>query len=168
MQNIKRRVVHTEQHIINPIGRRLPITMLETTGGKSGLPRRTAVGGRVIDNSFWMVSEHGEHSHYVHNIKANPAVRVRIRGRWRTGTAHLLPDDDPVARLSHIPGLNGARQDDGQPTTHDPHRSRLRMSAAGANVTAWPTTKTWPTESANFSGPSAASKRSECSVGWRS
>ena len=108
MQNIKRRVVHTEQHIINPIGRRLPITMLETTGGKSGLPRRTAVGGRVIDNSFWMVSEHGEHSHYVHNIKANPAVRVRIRGRWRTGTAHLLPDDDPVARLSHIPGFNSA------------------------------------------------------------
>ena len=110
MQNIKRRVVHTaQQHIINPIGRRLPITMLETTGGKSGVPRRTAVGGRVIDNSFWMVSEHGEHSHYVHNIKANPAVRVRIRGRWRTGTAHLLPDDDAGGTAEpSIPGLNSA------------------------------------------------------------
>ena len=38
MQNIKRRVVHTEQHIINPIGRRLPITMLETTGGSPDCP----------------------------------------------------------------------------------------------------------------------------------
>jgi deazaflavin-dependent oxidoreductase (nitroreductase family) len=55
-----------------------------------------------------MVSEHGEHSHYVLNIKASPRVRVRIRGRWRTGTAHLLPDDDPIARLSQLPELNSA------------------------------------------------------------
>jgi hypothetical protein len=27
------------------------------------------------------------------------SVGVRIHGRWRTGTAHLLPDDDPAARL---------------------------------------------------------------------
>jgi deazaflavin-dependent oxidoreductase (nitroreductase family) len=106
-QALKRRIVHTVQRrVVNPIGRRLPVTMLETLGRKSGLPRRTAVGGAVIDNAFWMVSEHGAHSHYVMNIAANPAVRVRIRGRWRTGTAHLLPDDDPVARLRQLPGLN--------------------------------------------------------------
>ncbi|MGU3501524.1 nitroreductase family deazaflavin-dependent oxidoreductase [Mycobacterium sp. C31M] len=106
---LKRRVVHTVQRlVVNPVGRRLPVTMLETTGRKSGQPRRTAVGGRVIDNAFWMVSEHGEHSHYVLNIKADPAVRVRIRGRWRTGTAHLLPSDDPIARLAELPQLNSA------------------------------------------------------------
>lgn len=105
----KRRVVHTVQRrVVNPLGRKLPVTMLETTGRTSGLPRRTAVGGRVIDNQFWMVSEHGEHSHYVQNIEANPAVRVRIRGRWRAGTAHLLPSDDPIARLAHLPQLNSA------------------------------------------------------------
>jgi len=82
--------------------------MLETTGRKSGQPRRTAVGGRVVDNQFWMVSEHGGHSDYVRNIKANPAVRVRIDGRWRNGTAHLLPDDDPVQRLGSLPRLNSA------------------------------------------------------------
>jgi deazaflavin-dependent oxidoreductase (nitroreductase family) len=82
--------------------------MLETTGRKTGQPRRTAVGGRVVDNQFWMVSEHGGHSHYVLNIKADPAVRVRIHGRWRSGTAHLLPDDDPVARLRLLPGLNSS------------------------------------------------------------
>jgi deazaflavin-dependent oxidoreductase (nitroreductase family) len=81
-------VVHgVQRRVVNPIGRRLPITMLETIGRKSGQPRRTAVGGRVVDGQFWMVSEHGDHSHYVLNIKANPAVRLRIRGRWRTGTA---------------------------------------------------------------------------------
>ncbi|MGH3958133.1 nitroreductase/quinone reductase family protein, partial [Mycobacterium sp.] len=71
-------------------------------------PRRTAVGGGVVGNAFWMVSEHGEHSDYVHNIKANPAVRVRIHGRWRNGTAHLLPDDDPRERLRSLPRLNSA------------------------------------------------------------
>ena len=109
LNSLKRRVVHgVQRRVVNPVGRRLPVTMLETTGRKSGEPRRTAVGGRVVDNQFWMVSEHGEHSHYVQNIKADPAVRVRLRGRWRTGTAHLLPSDGPIARLAQLPQLNSA------------------------------------------------------------
>lgn len=109
LQTLKRRVVRgAQRYIVNPVGRHLPLPMLETTGRKSGLPRRTAVGGKVIDNAFWMVSEHGRHSDYVRNIEANPAVRVRIRGRWRDGTANLLPDDDPVARLRQLRGLNSA------------------------------------------------------------
>jgi deazaflavin-dependent oxidoreductase (nitroreductase family) len=106
---LKRRIVHTAQRFaVNPVGRKLPVTMLETTGRKSGQPRLTAVGGRVVDDQFWMVSEHGEHSDYVRNIKADPKVRVRLGGQWRTGTAHLLPDDDAVARLSQLPGMNSA------------------------------------------------------------
>jgi deazaflavin-dependent oxidoreductase (nitroreductase family) len=92
--------------VVNPIGRQLPVTMLETTGRKSGQPRHTAVGGKVVDNQFWMVSEHGDHSDYVHNIKANPAVRLRINGQWRSGTAHPLPDDDSLQRLRNLPRLN--------------------------------------------------------------
>ena len=108
-QQLKRRIVHTAQRlVVNPLGRRLPLTMLETIGRKSGQPRHTAIGGRVVGNQFWMVSEHGEHSHYVHNIKANPAVRLRIHGRWLTGTAHLLPDDDAKERLRSLPGINSA------------------------------------------------------------
>jgi deazaflavin-dependent oxidoreductase (nitroreductase family) len=109
LQTLKRRIVHTAQRlVVNPVGRRSPMTMLETTGRKSGEPRRTAIGGRLIGNEFWMVSEHGEHSHYVLNIKANPAVRVRIHGTWRTGTAHLMPGDDVHERLRRLPGLNSA------------------------------------------------------------
>ncbi|WP_273736133.1 nitroreductase/quinone reductase family protein [Mycolicibacterium septicum] len=109
LRDLKRRIVHgAQRRIVNPVGRQLPVTMLETVGRKSGEPRHTAVGGRVIGDQFWMVSEHGDRSHYVLNIKANPAVRLRINGRWRTGTAHLLPDDDPVARLKELPTLNSA------------------------------------------------------------
>lgn len=93
--------------VVNPLVRKLPVTMLETTGRKSGQPRLTAVGGAVVDDQFWMVSEHGAHSDYVYNIKADPKVRVRIGGQWRTGTAHLLPDDDPWERLRKLPRFNG-------------------------------------------------------------
>ncbi|MDT5192669.1 MAG: hypothetical protein QOI28_4920 [Mycobacterium sp.] len=62
----------------------------------------------MVDGQFWMVSEHGEHSHYVLNIKADPRVRVRIDGDWRSGTALLLPDDDTVARLRQLPAMNSA------------------------------------------------------------
>ncbi|MFC3572984.1 nitroreductase/quinone reductase family protein [Streptomyces yaanensis] len=98
-----------QRYLANPITRRLPLqTVLETTGRVSGLPRQTPVGGSRVGDSFWLVSEFGEKSQYVRNIKANPAVRVRIRGRWHTGTAHLMPDDDPVARLRHLPRGNSA------------------------------------------------------------
>jgi len=109
LKALKRRVVHTVQRlVVNPVGRQLPVTMLETTGRKSGQPRHTAVGGRVVDDQFWMVAEHGGHSHYVLNIKSDPRVRVRIRGQWRSGTAHLLPDDDAAARLRELPSANSA------------------------------------------------------------
>ncbi|MGI5376168.1 nitroreductase/quinone reductase family protein [Streptomyces sp. CA-251387] len=96
-----------QRRVGNPILRRLPLqTVLETTGRVSGLPRQTPVGGRRVGDSFWLVSEFGDKSQYVRNIKADPRVRVRIRGRWHTGTAHLLPDDDPVARLRSLPRFN--------------------------------------------------------------
>jgi hypothetical protein len=33
---------------------------------------------------------------------------VRIGGTWRNGTAHLLPDDDPVQRMGNLPRLNSS------------------------------------------------------------
>ncbi|MDO0914079.1 nitroreductase family deazaflavin-dependent oxidoreductase [Streptomyces sp. DT2A-34] len=98
-----------QRHVGNPVLRRLPLqTVLETTGRVSGLPRQTPVGGRRVGDSFWLVSEFGDKSQYIRNIKADPRVRVRIRGRWHTGTAHLLPDDDPIARLRGLPRFNSA------------------------------------------------------------
>ncbi|CAM5477919.1 nitroreductase family deazaflavin-dependent oxidoreductase [Streptomyces pharetrae] len=98
-----------QRYVANPLTRRLPShTLLETTGRVSGLPRRTPLGGRRVGDSFWLVSEFGERSQYVRNIQADPRVRVRIGGRWYSGTAHLLPDDDPLARLRTLPRYNSA------------------------------------------------------------
>lgn len=51
------------------------------------------------DDVFWVVTEHGYAADYVKNIQAEPRVRVRVGGRWREGTARILPDDDPEERL---------------------------------------------------------------------
>ncbi|WP_193044019.1 nitroreductase/quinone reductase family protein [Mycolicibacterium baixiangningiae] len=108
MPGLRDTVTHTfQKRIANPVMRRLPFqTLLETTGRKSGLPRRTPLGGKQIGDHFWFVSEFGERSQYVRNIAADPHVRVRLRGRWHTGVAHLLPEDDPHARLRELPQLN--------------------------------------------------------------
>ncbi|MFI5776564.1 nitroreductase/quinone reductase family protein [Nocardia sp. NPDC051570] len=105
---IKRKVVGLGQrYVVNPIARRLPIqTLVETTGRKSGLPRRTPLGGRRIGDAFWFVSEYGERSDYIRNIMANPRIRVRLRGRWYPGVAHLVPSDDARRRLRELPRFN--------------------------------------------------------------
>ncbi|MEU6508696.1 MULTISPECIES: nitroreductase family deazaflavin-dependent oxidoreductase [unclassified Streptomyces] len=104
-----RLVTAFQRHLANPLNRRLPFQiLLETTGRTSGLPRQTPVGGRRVGGSFWLVSEFGHKSQYVRNIQADPRVRVRIAGRWHHGTAHLLPDDDPVTRLRALPRFNSA------------------------------------------------------------
>jgi deazaflavin-dependent oxidoreductase (nitroreductase family) len=93
--------------LLNPVMRRaleaglVPrgAALLETTGRTSGQPRRVPVGDGLRGAEFWIVTEHGRHADYVRNIERDPRVRVKARGRWRTGTAHILADDDPRARL---------------------------------------------------------------------
>ncbi|MET8609535.1 MULTISPECIES: nitroreductase/quinone reductase family protein [Streptomyces] len=105
----QRLVTRFQRYVANPVNRRLPFqTLLETTGRVSGKPRRTPVGGRRVGGSFWLVSEYGYASQYVRNIQADPRVRVRVGGRWHRGVAHLLPDDDPRARLRSLPRFNSA------------------------------------------------------------
>ena len=96
--------------LVNPIVRRLlerglaPSThaLLETTGRKSGLPRRVPIGNGLRGDQFWIVTEHGRAADYVKNIEKDPRVRVKVGRRWREGTAHLIPDDDTAARLRFL------------------------------------------------------------------
>jgi deazaflavin-dependent oxidoreductase (nitroreductase family) len=105
----QRLVSFVQRHVANPVMRAVPIqTLLETTGRKSGEPRRTPIGGKLDGHTFWLVSEFGDRSQYVRNIHADPRVRVRVRGRWHSGTAVLVPDDDTQARLAALPRMNSA------------------------------------------------------------
>jgi deazaflavin-dependent oxidoreductase (nitroreductase family) len=92
------------------LGLPLPtVVLLETTGRRSGQPRRVPVGKALEGDTLWVVAEHGHRAGYVRNIEANPRVRVRVGRRWRTGTARVLPDDDWRERQRRMPNrLNSA------------------------------------------------------------
>jgi deazaflavin-dependent oxidoreductase (nitroreductase family) len=81
--------------------------LLETVGRKTGKPRRVPVGGRKQGNSVWLVAAHCRKVFYVRNIESNPRVRVRVHGRWRSGTATLCPDDDARERMLWCNPING-------------------------------------------------------------
>jgi deazaflavin-dependent oxidoreductase (nitroreductase family) len=103
-----------QTRLLNPLVRRAigrgwappGYAILETTGRRSGAPRRTPVGDGLRGDAFWIVAEYGRRAGYVRNIEANPRVRVFTGRRWRTGTAHVLPDDDPRERQRDLPRLN--------------------------------------------------------------
>jgi deazaflavin-dependent oxidoreductase (nitroreductase family) len=97
--------------ILNPVvraavrlGLPLPlVVILETRGRKSGQPRQIPVGKTLDGDMLWIVAEHGRKAGYVRNIEADPHVRVRVGRRWRTGTAHVLHDDDWRERQRRLP-----------------------------------------------------------------
>jgi deazaflavin-dependent oxidoreductase (nitroreductase family) len=99
------------KYLLNPfvkgavrLGLPLPmVAILETTGRKSGLPRRTPVGKAIEGDTLWVVAEHGRRAAWVRNIEANPRLRVRVGRRWRDATATPLPDDDPRERQRRMP-----------------------------------------------------------------
>ena len=114
---MKHRIVHSlQKYLLNPpiklvfaVGLAPPgYALLETIGRKSGKPRRTPVGNGRLGGQFWLVAEHGMQAGYVRNIASNPRVRLKLRdglrNRWYTGTAHLLPDDDPRERQRWLAG----------------------------------------------------------------
>jgi hypothetical protein len=87
--------------------------LVETIGRRSGLRRVVPVANGLDGSVFWLLAGLGERASFVRNIAADPRVRVfarpgRLRdgwrGRWRTGTAVALPDDDAWSlhrRLGH-------------------------------------------------------------------
>ena len=93
--------------LVNPVVRRLlerglfpkSQALLETTGRKSGQPRRVPLGNGLRGDKFWIVTEHGWNADYVKNIQSDPRVRVKVGRQWYGGTAHILPDDDPTQRM---------------------------------------------------------------------
>jgi deazaflavin-dependent oxidoreductase (nitroreductase family) len=108
---MKRRLTRTvTNRVVNPLVRPLVDrgvltpgwALLETRGRRSGRPRVVPVGNGLRDGSFWIITEHGYHADYVRNILADPHVRVKVNGRWRSGRAHVLADEDPYTRMRRL------------------------------------------------------------------
>lgn len=112
---------YLQRSVINPIVMLawewgIPVpgdALLETTGRRTGLPRHTPVCDGLVGETFWLIAQRGRAADWVRNIEANPRVRVRVSGLrtgWRSGTARILVDDDPVARQRTLGQANLARR----------------------------------------------------------
>lgn len=112
---VKRRASRVvERQLVNRVNRamlrsgRLGATyaVLETVGRRSGLPRQIPVANGLLGDTFWLISAHGRHAHYVHNLMANPRVRIGLvrdgELHWRSGTAQMLEGDDTLARQREL------------------------------------------------------------------
>jgi deazaflavin-dependent oxidoreductase (nitroreductase family) len=136
----KRRIsTFASAKLLNPLvraaaraGLPLPtVVLLETTGRRSGQPRRVPVGKALEGDTLWVVAEHGRRSGYVRNIEADPRVRVRVGRRWRTGTAHVLTGDDWRERQRRMPNRLNSAVVRAVGTEHVTVRVDLDRSASG-------------------------------------
>jgi len=104
-RQVGRTIVNPLVGALDKMGIRASSTVeLETTGAKSGQPRRVPLTGRADDSGVWVISQHGKRAGWAHNISASPTVRVRVNNEWRNGTAEFAPDDDVVARARSFGG----------------------------------------------------------------
>jgi deazaflavin-dependent oxidoreductase (nitroreductase family) len=78
------------------------VCRLETVGRASGLPRDIEIwfaADRGLDRVYLLAGGR-DSAHWVRNIAANPAVRLRVGGRWVAGSARAVESetDEQTAR----------------------------------------------------------------------
>ncbi len=73
---------------------------LQTTGRTTGRPRTIEIWFAVEGTRVYLLAGGRDGAHWVRNLRAQPAVRVRIGGRTLDGVARTVEGDaaDPVAR----------------------------------------------------------------------
>jgi deazaflavin-dependent oxidoreductase (nitroreductase family) len=112
---VKRRLAMVFWRAFNPIARRLAgiapwWVVLETTGRRSGRTRLTPLArGPEADGALWLISVHGRRASWVKNLEASPSVRLRVRGRWRAGTASVVEWDAERVRSFNAYARMGPR-----------------------------------------------------------
>jgi deazaflavin-dependent oxidoreductase (nitroreductase family) len=111
----RRAAVMVFWRLTNPFARRLAFLMpwlvvLETTGRRSGKPRRTPLArGPIEEGVAWLIAVHGRHSTWVRNLESSPQVRVQVALRWRTGTAAVLRLDPKILERFNLYARSGPR-----------------------------------------------------------
>ena len=69
---------------------------LVTRGRRSGEPRPIVIWFAAVDRTVYLLSGGGEAAHWVRNLRADPAVEVRVGGRQFRGRARVVTPDEPA------------------------------------------------------------------------
>jgi deazaflavin-dependent oxidoreductase (nitroreductase family) len=133
LRRVRRALAMAMWRVMNPVallmaGRAPWWVVLETTGRRSGRPRRVPLARGPVDAStLWVIAVHGPHAGFARNIAASPDVRVRMRGRWYAGRATLEPLDPAILRRFNAYARLGPRT-----VGIDPALVRIELGEQGA------------------------------------
>jgi deazaflavin-dependent oxidoreductase (nitroreductase family) len=103
-RRFKRSVMIVVWRIINPPNRLLAgiapwWVVIETVGRRTGKQRRVPLARGPFDgDTTWLLSVHGRHASWVTNLEHSPTVRLRVKRRWRTGTASIVGYNPEIIR----------------------------------------------------------------------
>ena len=101
-QRLRRRIDLLIWRLVNPPSRALAgrapwWVVLETTGRRTGEPRRVPLARGPIDGSIaWLIAVHGQHAAFARNIATNRRVRLKVGREWHEGSAKLVPIEEAL------------------------------------------------------------------------
>jgi F420H(2)-dependent quinone reductase len=110
MRSRKYRVVTTRERASNRLIRAAlragfaprAVSLLETTGRRTGLARHTPVGNGLDGDIFWLAAVHGTQADYVRTLQAEPGCGSGRR-HLACREGRVLPGDDQAARSRTLP-----------------------------------------------------------------
>ncbi|BBX36718.1 hypothetical protein MMAG44476_24554 [Mycolicibacterium mageritense DSM 44476 = CIP 104973] len=84
------------------------LLLLHTTGAKSGKPRLSPLAYLTVDGKMLIVGSYAgapKDPAWVHNLRANPKVRIEVGTETYDATARELPDDERDATYPKVAEL---------------------------------------------------------------
>ena len=79
------------------------LIVLETTGARSGQPRRVPLVATIFDGCVFLATVRGARSLWITNVVAQPRVRYWLAGREHRGRAHVFAPDVPRPATERLP-----------------------------------------------------------------
>lgn len=67
-----------------------PFLYLTTTGWKSGEPHQIEIWFTALEGCFYIIAERGEKTHWVQNVRRQPAVTFRVGEQVFEGVARVV------------------------------------------------------------------------------
>ena len=87
------------------------LVVLETTGAKSGQPRRVPLLATVFDGCVFIATVRGSRSLWVRNLAAEPRARYWVAGREHRGVARVFRPGEPLPDTTGLPPFARAAAD---------------------------------------------------------
>jgi deazaflavin-dependent oxidoreductase (nitroreductase family) len=87
------------------------LIVLETTGAKSGEPRRVPLLATVFDGCVFIATVRGPRSLWVRNLAAQPRARYWVAGREHRGIARVFRPGEPLPYTAGLPPFARAAAD---------------------------------------------------------